>query len=134
MKTMIKTAALVLAALVFAAPSHAWNAFNEVNGTLKVQNVDCGDYDFHIYANTGSCTNEEDYEIKNGTTASITVVDTYDEKRQDAYDRSYTVSEECTYAVEAIGEILGGYKYSAGDTVVCEMKTSSFFFKACRCN
>lgn len=134
MKTFINTTAALLAVLVFSAPSYAWNAFNETNGTLEVQNLDCGDFDFHIYGNDGSCTIENDYEIKDGATASVTVIDTFDSNRQDLSDKSYTENVKCEYAVEAIGEILGGYKYSAGDTVVCRMKTSSVLFKACRCN
>ncbi|MCG8617145.1 MAG: hypothetical protein MI802_13080 [Desulfobacterales bacterium] len=134
MKTFIKATIALMAVLVLITPSYAWNSYNESNGTLTVQNKNCGDWDFHIYANESGCTVKEDYQIKNGTTASFTVVDTFDSNRQNAYDQNYTVTETCEYAVEAIGEIMGGYNYSAGDTVVCEMKSSSIFFKACRCN
>ena len=134
MRTIVKITAAVLAALVFAAPSHAWAASDEVSGTLSVQNLDCGDYDFNIYSTSESCTTKKDYEIKNGTTASVGVVDTYKKINQDPYDGEVTLEKPCWYAVEAIGEMLGGYQYNAGDTVVCQMKTSSIVFKACRCN
>lgn len=134
MKAIIKATAALLALLVYVTPLHAWSSFNEANGTLSVQNIDCGDFDFHIYGNNTKCTIKNDYEIKNGTTSSFSVLDTWTENRQDAYDRSYTKDMECEYAVEAVGEILGGYNYSAGDTAVCKMKSSSIVFKSCRCN
>lgn len=101
--------------------------------TINIQNKDCNDGTmFHIYtsgSDDNPCTLKEDYVINKNTTDNLRVMDGYT-----VYSNGkYSHESKCTYAVEVVGEIAGGFKYEGGDSVTCKMKQTGFW-KQCRCN
>lgn len=130
----LQPAAMVLMAglFLFTPPAYANDPYDFEYGTLSITNKDCGDHEFHIYAGEDSCTVEEDYVISDGTSDGLTVIKQY---KKDVNYNGYQFPDTkvCTYAVEAVGEIAGGFQYSDGDSVTCEMK-ATLLWKQCRCN
>lgn len=109
---------------------------NTWTDNIYVYNKDCADdARFHIYGPDGkSCSNIEEKEIGKGVKTGISVTEKYEWLDTDIYGVDYTFTKECDdYAVEAVGEIAGGFKYEVGDTITCQMKQTGFW-KQCRCN
>lgn len=135
MKTIIRIFGLTLVlalTAVFGIPSA-----KAETGYLYVYNKDCADNaQFHIYSDSDdSCSNIEDRVISGKEAIQVKRTIKFD--GEDINGVSYSYNVDCIYAVEAVGEIAGGFNYSADvdeeETITCEMK-GTLFWKQCRCN
>ena len=137
MKTIARIFGLMLLLVVTGVPGIASaEVINTWTGTIYVYNKDCAnDARFHIYGPDGKeCSAVEEKEIGTGVTTGVSVIEKYEWLDSDIHGVEYTFTKDCDdYAVEAIGEVAGGFKHEVGTTITCQMKQTAFW-KQCRCN